>query len=477
MNLTTAPQGALIRTLLASCLLVGFICLAWLRAWSGLADISAFWGVAAALFLLYGLSCWTLKRSPSPSARWILFWALLFRLAVLPAGLTGGGMEAPSDWLADLRGEVPADSFLLYDNDVWRYLWDGRLSTSGLDVYRYAPSEIEALAESGQAEFEQLTEPNGWDEIFSRVSYREYRTVYPPLAQLLFAAAAWIAPGSVLFWKLITMSFDLLTCYLLIRLLARLERPVGWAMIYAWNPLVIKELTASAHVDAALICFLMLCGWELLQNRHKRAWTAFAAAILVKPTPVLLAPLLLRRTPRSTWWILPLWGCVAFLPFWRSWSIYADSLAAFARDWAFNAGPWNLFLAASRFLGFADRGFADTVSLGLTLILIAGVVWWDDGTYDGWIRGSIGILGGYLVLSPTVMPWYLLWVLPWVALRPSWTWPVFTGAALLSYGIYIDGTERAWLLTLEFSLVAVAALWDLRSVHRRRTGIKTGEGP
>ena len=254
------------------------------------------------------------------------------------------------------------------------------------------------------------------------------------------------------------IAFDLGTCLLLLDLLRRRGLEPAWAILYAWNPLVIKELAGSAHVDSAMIFFLVLAARELLLGRVRSAWIAYGAALLVKPTPILLLPLFLRRSPVRSGWILPAVGCVGFLPFWRSIPAYAESLSAFARDWAFNAGPWNLFLWLSQSLGAEGRAWADGLSLALTLCLIGVVVWTDDGSERAWYRGASWILGGYVLLSPTVMPWYLLWALPWVVLRPTWLWPGFTVLSLLSYAVYVDGQERWTVLAVEYGLLTVLCL-------------------
>ena len=101
---------------------------------------------------------------------------------------------------------------------------------------------------------------------------------------------------------------------------------------------------------------------------------------------------------------------------------------------------------------------ADLVSLGCTLATVA-VVTWRYG--DGWRDLLVGcqcILAVYLLLSPTVMPWYLIWALPLWALRPGITWPTMTALSLLSYLVYIDGVEHGIWLALEFGLFFAVVL-------------------
>lgn len=474
-------QALLIASALAMAVLFGR--LAGLRAWSALGDVTSFLVHMALLFGLYGVACRAvLGRRPGSGdqPRWemrtttvIVISAAVFRLLLLPAGLPGGWSDA-GRLVEDLRGEAPFETFLLYDNDVWRYLWDGRVTLSGINVYGVSPQEVEL---SERPRLEALLEDSSWEEVHSRVGYTTYRTVYPPLAQGLFTLAAWVAPTSVVFWKLLMVLFDLGACLLLAAWLHRWRRSPSWVVIYAWNPLVIKELAGSAHIDAAVVFFLLLAFQELSREHWRRAWAALALAVLVKPAPVLLAPLFLRRGPWLRSWPFPLLGVAAWAPFAQATWTYLDSLKAFAADWAFNAGVWNAVLWSSGILGAEGRGWADGVTTVLTLAWVAGIVYWQVDTKTAPAdmgRACFWVLAGYLVLSPTVMPWYLIWVLPWVAIRPSWAWPVLTAACLLSYWIYVDGREATWPLMLEYGLFGLALLWDARRHSGRRRSAGAG---
>ena len=453
--------------ILGGCSLGLYFYLASLRHWGGAQDVTLFLGVMGILFVAYGGALWIWSRrhrsQTATEGRWVLGLALLFRLALIPAGLPGGWSELGNDLRDD---ELAFQPFLIYDNDVWRYLWDGHVVSSGVNTYRFSPADIEAAYEADQAPLAELLEPPLWQEVHERVSYPTYRTIYPPLTQLVFAASTLLAPGSVVLWKSILLLFDMATCWLLLDLLRRRGRPVWQAAIYAWNPLVVKELVGSAHLDGLMVFCLVLSWWALERRAERLALVALGAAILVKLTPLLLVPLYLRHIPWKRWWILPTLGLVAYAPLWQSIPIMVDSLKAFSSQWVFNPGPWALVRSISHGFGFEGRAAADFVSLAATLATVAMVCWRRP---DGWMDLVIGcqwILAIYLLLSPTVMPWYLVWVLPLWALRPGIIWPALTALSLLSYLVYIDGTEHAAWLIVEFGLftgvVIASTMWRRR---------------
>ena len=65
----------------------------------------------------------------------------------------------------------------MLSDDVYRYVWDGRVQLEGVHPYRYAPVDP-ALGTLRDA------------HVFPRINHPEVPTIYPPLAQSLFAGLA-----------------------------------------------------------------------------------------------------------------------------------------------------------------------------------------------------------------------------------------------------------------------------------------------
>ncbi len=449
----------------------------------GVRDLYQFLGLFGILFLTYFLAIRLASTRPNPStslrtSTQILIWAALFRLALLGAGLP------PESWTEDLRADLRSErvayrSFLLYDNDVWRYFWDGHVFASGLVPYDWAPAELEALADDEDPRALPLFEQELWQDIFDRVSYEGYRTVYPPLAQWLFRLHHAVAPGSVLVWKTILTVFDLATCLLLLALLKARGRP-ALVIIYAWNPLVIKELAGSGHLDAVLIFFLVLSVYLLDQRRSGAGLIAYGLAVLTKVTPILLLGLYLRRARLRQWPLLAITLAAGYLPFLGSLETMIRSLAIFAREWVFNPGPWLLIKASAERTSLDGRAVASGASLALTVGLMVWTLRRDDGSSSRLISSSFLVLGGYLVTSATVMPWYLLWVLPFAALRAGTAaggekrpevlaWLVLTALSLLSYLIYAYQIEYRWWLWVEYLGFFGVLAWGLSQASFSKT--------
>ena len=450
----------------------------------GKRDLAGFLALFAGLFALYFFALFATRRSAAAgsSLRQALLWALLSRIALLPAGLPRESWWQDLD--ADLHSrEVVYQGFLLYDNDVWRYLWDGHVFGSGFDPYAYAPADLEALADSGDAAAEALFADQLWQDIFDQVSYESYHTVYPPAAQWLFRLHHSATPGSVFTWKLLLVLFDLGTCLLLASILRRRGGRLSGVLIYAWNPLAVKELAGSGHLDAAMIFFLVLTVFLLERRRTAASLAAYGLAILSKVTPVLLLALVLRRVRRRQWWLLGACLFAGYLPFLGSLPIQIEGILAFSREWVFNPGPWLFCLGFSqRILGLSGRALPDLLGLAVTVALVLWTWKRDDGSFEKLLAGAFLVLGGYLVFSAAVMPWYLLWVLPFAALRAAtagarvpevWAWLTLTALSLLSYLIFIDQIEHRWWLWLEylgFFAVLAAGEWRRRRPAQANSG-------
>ncbi|MEO1088320.1 MAG: hypothetical protein AAFY88_29160, partial [Acidobacteriota bacterium] len=120
------------------------------RAWNEPGDLRRFFELMAFQFALYGGVLWWCRKVGWNGRRLrvpvLLIWAALFRLAMLPAGAVDGWSGVGDD--LKLRGDHEPGywTFLLYDNDVWRYLWDGQVLRTGTNTYLLSPNQIEELA-------------------------------------------------------------------------------------------------------------------------------------------------------------------------------------------------------------------------------------------------------------------------------------------------------------------------------------------
>lgn len=357
-------------------------------------------------------------RAPSGGA--ILLGALLLRLPLLPLPPT----------LSD---------------DVLRYLWDGKVASAGFDPYALAPA-------AGK-----LTPLR--DESWRRLPHTQVPTVYPPLAIAAFSIASRL-PFPMHAWKIIVSGADLAACWLLLLLARRLGVPAGRTAWYAWNPLVTLEVAGMGHVDAlgaaaAIGAVLFL----LPPLRYRGAAAVLAAAgVLAKLVPGAALPMWARQSGRPARFLAASLGLVAAaaLPVMTATAGVPRGLVIYGVSWEFN-GPlfeplWRLLAAAGAAPALA-RGLDRLKELtgiyhGLNplypylypqflakLLLAAGMAAAVLASLRERepVAGTGRLFGRLLLASATVYPWYLLWVLPWAALRRDTAWIALSALSLLSY--------------------------------------------
>ena len=429
--------------------LAGFGCVACYGAlaWTNVAGGPDLWAFLALLGLAalatIGLYAHHAKGAPLSVGR-LLFWAVAFRVC----GLLGGP---------------------IFEDDFYRYLWDAYRFASDLTPYGAAPA----------AYFGDASVPERFQDVLDQVNNPELPTIYGPVSQAAFLLGYFIAPASVLPLQAIFVAFDLGIVLLLLRL-----APARAVLLYAWCPLVVKEIAFTAHPESLGVCLLVAAVVLAQRRRLKAAAIVLALAAGAKVFALLLAPFVLMRARVLAWTLFVGVLMLLYLPFAVPLALPSDakvglvSTATMALEWRFNAALFEIF----------DAGLPDIAArVACAFAFVVFCIWcrqrqvrrWrHDGTTET-PRGD-WIFGAFLLLSPTINPWYLLWVLPFaVVYRSAWAWTASV-AVLLAYvtGLNLDdmGLEPYahpwWVRPVEFGLVALAFGWDL--ARRSRDSLAPG---
>ncbi len=403
---------------------IGYLALAILAKQSGEPQLLPFFALMLWTGLpVFGLYLFAMRRDrPIPLGR-LFFWALVFRVC----GLYGGP---------------------LFEDDFFRYLWDGyRFATSGTP-YGVAP----------EAFFVDLSVPAVFQSVLSQVNNPDLHTIYAPVTQFVFLLAYWLRPASVEALQVLLILVDLGVVALLLRLTSARN-----VMLYAWCPLIVKEIAFTAHPDGIGV-FLLLAAIILARDSHWRGSAVLLGlAVGAKILALVVAPLLLARARPMHWILFALTIALLYAPFAIMGGTDLASFAIFAREWEFNSALFGLLAAVM------DR-FDARVLLGLAYAAVWLAYARQFVSRQEWsVPRSDWLFGGLLLVSPVINPWYLIWLLPFAAVYPSaWAWTA-SFAVLLSYisGINIDMNMQAyeqplWVRLLEFSLIAAALLVDWR---------------
>jgi len=342
---------------------------------------------------------------------WLLVtWALLARLVLVDS----------TPWLSD---------------DLFRYLLDGQVSAAGINPFRFAPEhpQIQALA----------------PELVARVNHPEIPTIYPPLIQGLALLAAWMQLGPTA-WRVMVSGFDVVAMVLVARLFFGRDR--GWraAAVYGLCPLAVWESAGNGHLEPIVVVGFL--GGALLWRRGHwmAAGLAIGAASMAKFYPLLVMPAWIRERHFGRIFAVAA-GSTALvtLGFATGGVDVLAGMRAYLEHWSFNGPIYSIGTALGipawigRALPFAAIGVAGLVAA---------------------IRGSSPervtpfLLFAFLVLGPTLHPWYALWVLPWLGERPHAGLWAFVAAMGGAYAVWWQmATVGRW----ELPPVAAIGIWAL----------------
>jgi len=451
--------------------------------------IIAYLVIYAALFVLYALGAvYVWRTGENKKTLWTLIvFGLLFRAAIMP-------------------------SQQIQEDDVYRYLWDGKVFAHGINPYKYAPEQVEQFKEllardpvlfQSTCSDENLEEllflydlkwENDTARVFKeRINHPDVPTIYPPLAQYVFRAVHNIRPDSIIAMRLAFLLFDLTALLFIILTLKELGLSRNYSLIYFWSPLVIKETFNSTHLDIIGLSLLCVSIYWLVKKRVSAASVFLALSALGKLYPIILFPLYLRHaalaeTPGGKrQWGQPLLCAALFaavigtfyLPFIQIGKGAFEGLRVFSTYWQSND---SIFALMTFFYGEALEALAinsqneylfayDLPSMlsKLTVLAILGgtllYLLYKPG--KSCLRDIFLIMTLVFLLSPVQNPWYLCWVVPFLCFYQWRSLVLLTGLVNIYYvEFYLDYQDLSqympWLPWVEYAPFYILFAWEAR---------------
>ncbi len=348
------------------------------------------------------------------------------------------------------------DPFL--SDDLYRCLWDGEVQRAGLDPYLAAPS-APVLDEVASTQY--------WSTIRSQINHPDIPTVYPPLSQLVFRWAAYNETG----WRSLLVLLDLLVGVILAVALAKLGQDPRRAVLWWWHPLPILECSIGGHPEIVAVLLTTLGIACLATHRGMLAAAAIGAGVSAKLLPIGWLPLLLHRIGRRAWIPFLALILVSVVPFFDSdLRLATVGLREYATSWY--SGDL-LYRPLGQLLGLDPENRFSTAAQGLRIffLLCWGFVAWRCRKSSPW-RAFLVVSCAFVVLSPTLHPWYLLWLLPAAVMEKSAAALALSWAVLFQYGV-LDGWRATGVWEMPdgtLALVVALPVFFLIRQWRRERG-------
>ncbi|MGC2321932.1 MAG: hypothetical protein WA463_04800 [Terriglobales bacterium] len=335
------------------------------------------------------------------------------------------------------------------DDDIHRYLWDGRVQRLGYNPYLVVPNDP-ALEALHTTETRTLNHP-------------DLPSPYPAGAELFFRAVTAIHE-SVFALKVAFVVCDWAIVLILLDVLRRTGQGVHWVLAYAWHPLLATEVAGSGHIDIVGVLLLLVSAAALLRRWRAVAAMAFGLAVAVKLLPIVLLPLYWKRIRMRDGALAAVVFGLLYIPFLKRGQIPIGSLGRYVQSFRFN-DP--VFAAL-------ERVASPQLAVGLAVLggLLTAV--WLRRTSAAWSLDAFAWpMAASLLCAPVVYPWYLLWLLPFMASISTLPIIIWTVSIIPTYIVWHLRTVGrpwlvpGWIMLLEYGSVAMtAAIILLRRITR-----------
>ena len=353
--------------------------------------------------------------------------------------------------------------------DVYRYIWDGKLQQHQIDVFAATPFML------NENKFNDFPEE---EKLYPKLNSKSYFSVYPPLAQVVFYVISLPSDetfaNNILLLRFIILLFELIGLILLIQILKPHSSIHSLLIVYWFNPLVLVEGIGNLHLEILIAPLLFFALSTLKQNRFLYSSIIWASAFLIKLNPAVMLPALLSyiNFKRLIAFSLTFISIVIFF-----FVIYYDptlvlgfqkSLGYYFSQFEFNASVYYLL----RWIGYQLVGYNTISFLGpplgvLTLLIILGHSIWKrfeiiNQPFDRIVENMQFYFFLYLTFSTTIHPWYVIPLLCLSVITHKIYPIVWSLLISLTYAGYTSNgfEENFWIIAAEYIVVWLVFLFE-----------------
>jgi hypothetical protein len=326
------------------------------------------------------------------------------------------------------------------DDDIHRYVWDGRLQRLGYNPYLVVPSDP-AVKGLHTPETRNLNNP-------------DLPSPYPAGAQLFFRAVTAIHESTFAL-KVAFVVCDLVMVFVLLDVLRSNRQGAHLVLAYAWNPLLAIEVAGSGHIDIVGALLLVVSTAALGRRWRATAALGLGLAVAVKFLPIVLLPLYWKRVRIRDAVLAAAVVGLMYVPFLNHGRIPTGSLSTYVQTFRFN-GP--VFAALNQVA-------PPQLLVGLAVLVGLVTATWRRSAAARWFPDVFAWpMAVSLLFAPAVFPWYLLWLLPFLTSASTLLIIVWTVSIIPTYVMWHFRTHGrpwgalpGWVMLVEYGCVAIAA--------------------
>lgn len=346
-------------------------------------------------------------------------------------------------------------------DDYYRYLWDGKVQSEGMDPFLYSPLEPTELHD---------------EVIYPNVSFPDIKTIYPPVSQIIFYFGYLISPHNAAGLKIIYMIFDIGIMIYILGCLKKLKLSSSAIILYAFSPLIILEFFLNAHIDIVLIFFMSGCFYFTLNKNLSLSMLFLGLSVLSKTYSLMFLPVLLLYFYKQEISLVRIMKNIIFflLPFSIVY-IYREGIlnifkvmGNYMTHWYSNNLIYKIILFLSELTGINDHAVTRKILLIFFVLLYFIILF---STID-FIKKTTFILIFYFLFSHTVHPWYLCVLVMLLPLYISYTSIYWSGIiALTNLTVFYYLRSGLWedvfpILLIEYLGVIFLMIFDIKNLKQ-----------
>ena len=329
-------------------------------------------------------------------------------------------------------------------DDIYRYMWDGKTQDAGINPYLYKPVDDKLNFLHSEI-------------LPSKMNFKEMKTIYFPLSQWLFYIGYKLSGESVWAYKLLLLLSELVTLFLLYKILEKLRIDKKYLLLYALAPLPIIQFALDAHLDGFGLPLLLAFVYFYLGNKKILSAVFLGLSFSIKPVGVLILPILFLHEKKNTDKLLmvsiPFFAFgVQFLPYIFTSNPF-EAFMIYTRNWFYNGLVFNLLNS------IIHNNQTTRFWCSLLLIISLVPVYLSKKIFMDKIYFAVMLL---MIFSPVVHPWYITWVLILVVITRKASGIYFAAAASLTsltvLNYQLNGVWKDYLLVQIVEYVPVIAL-------------------
>lgn len=322
--------------------------------------------------------------------------------------------------------------------DIYRYMWDGKIQANGVNPYLYTPGDDHLKSYYS-------------DLLPKALNFREMKTIYFPLSQWLFYIGYKLSGESVWGYKLLLILFELLTLAGLFLLLRKLNITRKYLLLYVLCPLPIFQFAIDAHLDGFGLPLLIFSLFFYLDNKKIYSLILLGLSLSIKPIGLLLIPIYFLNEKSILQKIKTV--LIPFMAFFAQFIFYIfssnpfEALFIFTKNWYFNGFVFNLLNAV-----FSNNQTSRLIC-GILLALSLIPVYFSKREMIEKIYFAVLLL---MIFSPVVHPWYITWVAVLLPFSHKWSGLYFVAACsftaitILNYQLYGIWKDYWMVLIVEY---------------------------